>query len=61
MDKFELERRETALGVLAVWYDAGLRFFRKYQYTDAAYRFNLACKTRGLIAHDRFLDGRVAV
>lgn len=61
MDNFEFERRCTALQVMEVWYNCGLRFFRKYLYTNSAYRFSLACKTRGLIAHDRFLDGRIAV
>lgn len=59
MDKFELLRRNLALDVLTVWYDTGAKFFKKYLYTNWAYRYSLGCKTRGLIAHDRALTGRI--
>lgn len=57
MDRFDMQDRNTALKMLEIWYDAGRSYFTKY-YTNDAHRFQLACKLRGLINHDRVLTGR---
>lgn len=59
MDNFELINRKNALKAITIWNRAGDAFFKKY-FSNDAHRFALTCKTRGLIAHDRVLTGRIA-
>lgn len=53
MTKFDLENRYTALEMIDLWQKPILSF-------KPSKRFKLKCKTRGLIAHDRVLTGRIA-
>lgn len=59
MDKFELEDRYLALKVLDIWLGSLLRSMLPHLNTNTIHRFTLKCKTRGLIAHDRVLTGRI--
>lgn len=59
MTNFELEDRYLALRVLDNWVQP-LFSDAMLPKTINKYRFALKCKTRGLIAHDRVLTGRIA-
>lgn len=58
MTKFELAMRYTALKMIDLW--AEPIFKNRSRLNDNnTYRFALKCKTRGMIAHDRILTGRI--
>lgn len=58
MDKHSLENRYLALKVLDSWLGSLIRDVSRLNANDI-HRFTLKCKTRGLIAHDRMLTGRI--
>lgn len=58
MDNFELQTRYTALKMIELWAEPLLKNMTRLNDNDT-YRFGLKCKTRGMIAHDRVLTGRI--
>lgn len=58
MTKFELANRYTALKMIDLWAEPLLKNMMRLN-DNSTYRFGLMCKTRGMIAHDRMLTGRI--
>ena len=58
MDKFELQTRYTALNMIELWAEPLIKNNMRLN-DNNTYRFGLKCKTRGMIAHDRVLTGRI--
>lgn len=58
MDKFELQTRYTALKMIDLWAEPMFKNSTRLN-DNNTYRFGLKCKTRGMIAHDRVLTGRI--
>lgn len=57
MTKFQLENRYLALKMIELWAEPLTKNMRLND--NNSYRFGLVCKTRGMIAHDRVLTGRI--